>query len=52
MILNQKINEHSDKDIKIQYFKHNPVGKLYKKLGFINDGETKFHYQMIRKKQY
>ena len=51
-ILKDKIDEHSNKDIKIQYFKQNPVGNLYKKLGFINNGETKFHYQMIKKKQY
>ena len=35
----------------IQYFKQNPVGKLYEKLGFVSNGETEFHYQMIRPKQ-
>ena len=51
-ILMKKIEEHNDKDIKIQYFKKNPVGKLYKRFGFVENGETKFHYQMIKKKQY
>lgn len=49
-ILMKKIEEHTDKDIKIQYFKQNPVGRLYKRLGFINNGETRFHFQMIRKR--
>ena len=39
-----------NKDIKLQYFKCNPVGKLYSKLGFILDGEDEFHYKMIRKR--
>ena len=38
-----------NKDIKLQYFKCNPVGKLYKRLGFIPDGENDNHYKMIRK---
>ena len=37
------------KDIKLQYFKCNPVGDLYRRLGFIYDGENEFHYKMIRK---
>ena len=37
------------KDIKLQYFKCNPVGKLYKRLGFIPDGCNDNHYKMIRK---
>ena len=50
-ILKQKIKEHSDKDIKIQFFKQNPVKNLYKRLGFVLCGETKFHYQMIKTKK-
>ena len=42
---------HKNQDLHIQYFKQNPVGKLYEKLGFVPDGETKFHYQMIKPKQ-
>ena len=38
-----------NKDIKLQYFKCNPVGNLYKRLGFIPDGENENHYKMIRK---
>ena len=50
-ILKSIINEYSDKNIEIQYFKQNPVGNLYKKLGFEPNGETEFHYQMIKRKK-
>ena len=49
-ILKEKIDENKDKNIEIQYFKQNPVGKLYERLGFIPSGETEFHYQMIKLK--
>ena len=39
------INE-SKQNIKIQYFKQNPAGKLYERLGFKPNGETKTHFQM------
>ena len=42
---------HKEQDLHIQYFKQNPVGSLYKRLGFEPNGETKFHYQMIKDKQ-
>ena len=48
-ILQSKLKEYSDKNIEIQYFKQNPVGKLYKRLGFEPNGETEFHYQMIKR---
>ena len=48
-ILKDKLEEHKDKDIKIQFFKQNPVGTLYERLGFVTNGETEFHYQMIKK---
>ena len=50
-ILKDKIEENKDRNIEIQYFKQNPVGKLYKKLGFIPNGETEFHYKMIKPKR-
>ena len=50
-ILKHKIEEHKNQDVKIQFFKQNPVGELYKRLGFIPNGETQFHYQMIKPKQ-
>lgn len=50
-ILKSVINEYSDKNIEIQYFKQNPVVKLYEKLGFVPNGETEFHYQMIKWKR-
>ncbi len=49
-ILNHIIKKYSNRDIEIQYFKQNPVGRLYKKLGFEEVGETQYHYQMIRPK--
>lgn len=50
-ILKDKLEENKDRDIEIQYFKSNPVGKLYEKLGFLPIAETEFHYQMIKSKQ-
>ena len=50
-ILKHKLEEHKNQDIKIQFFKQNPVGALYKRLGFVPNGETQFHYQMIKPKQ-
>ena len=47
-ILKEKLDENKDRDIEIQYFKQNPVGSLYARLGFVPNGETKFHYQMKR----
>lgn len=50
-ILKDKLEEYKDRDIEIQYFKQNPVGKLYERLGFVLSGETEFHYQMTKPKQ-
>lgn len=47
-ILQNVITEHADKDIHLQYFKQNPVGRLYERLGFQRIGETSYHYQMKR----
>ena len=33
-----------------KYFKQNPVGKLYERLGFELCGETAYHFQMVRKR--
>ena len=49
-ILKDMLELHKDKNINIQYFKQNPVGNLYKRLGFEENGETDYHYQMIRRK--
>ena len=43
-ILKDKIEENKNRDIEIQFFKQNPVGKLYKQLGFVLNGEIEFHY--------
>ena len=50
-ILKDKLEENKDRNIEIQYFKQNPVGALYERLGFVPSGETQFHYQMIKQKQ-
>ena len=47
-ILKDIIDKYSDKNIHIQYFKINPVGNLYERLGFVMDGETETHYKMIK----
>lgn len=50
-VLKDIMKLHKEQDLYIQYFKQNPVGKLYERLGFIPNGETEFHYQMIKPKQ-
>ena len=50
-LLKDKLEENKNRDIEIQYFKQNPVGALYERLGFVPSGETQFHYQMIKPKQ-
>ncbi len=50
-ILKAKLEENKNRDIEIQYFKQNPVGKLYHRLGFTQNGETEYHYKMIKTKQ-
>ena len=49
-VLKDIMQLHKDQDLHIQYFKQNPVGKLYERLGFVPNGETEFHYQMIKSK--
>ena len=49
-ILKYKIEEFKNRNIEIQYFKQNPVGSLYTRLGFIPNGEKEFYYLMIKPK--
>lgn len=49
-ILKDILDKYINKNIRIQYFKQNPVGNLYKRLGFIKTGETDYHFQMIKYK--
>jgi len=49
-ILKDIINQNMERNIKLQYFKQNPVGKLYQRLGFALVGESKYHYQMEKQK--
>ena len=48
-VLKDIIKLHKGQDIHIQYFKDNPVEKLYERLGFVASGENKFHYMMVKK---
>ena len=50
-ILKDKLEENKDRDIEIQYFKQNPVGALYERLGFVPNGEKQFHYLMMKPRQ-
>ena len=50
-ILKDIIDQNKDKDIIIQYFKQNPVGKLYERLGFKPYKEKDYHYVMIKTKE-
>ena len=50
-VLKDIMDMHKNQDLHIQYFKQNPVGKLYKRLGFVPNGETEYHYQMIRQRE-
>ena len=50
-VLKDVMELHKDQDLHIQYFKQNPVGSLYERLGFEPNGETDFHYQMKKTKQ-
>ncbi len=49
-VLNDILDDNKDRNIRIQYFKQNRVGNLYKRLGFVSNGETNYHYQMIKYK--
>ncbi len=49
-ILKGILEKYSNTNIEIQYFKQNPVGILYERLGFEKSGETNFHYQMVKYK--
>ncbi len=50
-VLKDILELHKDKEIHIQYFKGNSVVSLYERLGFIPNGETETHYQMIKPKK-
>lgn len=50
-IMQQILENHKTQNIHLQYFKQNPVERLYKRLGFEKTDETEFHIKMILKKQ-
>lgn len=49
-ILKEILNKHKKEDIHLQYFKQNPVGELYERLGFEKEKEKAYHYKMIKRK--
>lgn len=49
-IVKDIIKQNIDRNIRLQYFKQNPVGNLYKRLGFVLVSESKYHYQMEKPK--
>ena len=50
-VLKDIMKLHEKEDLHLQVFKNNPAYKLYRKLGFVLDGETEFHYKMIKPKE-
>jgi ribosomal protein S18 acetylase RimI-like enzyme len=48
-ILQDLIDEHPTKNISLRVFKSNPAVRLYQRFGFEIVGETKSHFNMIRK---
>ena len=50
-ILKKLITENRDKDILLQYFKQNPVGKLYSRLGFEFLEEKPYHIKLILRRK-
>lgn len=49
-LLKEILKKYKDINIFLQYFKQNPVGNLYLKLGFKVYEETDYHYKMIKAK--
>jgi len=47
-VLEDIIAEYSDRTISLRYFKANPVGRLYERLGFRLIGETEVHCLMAK----
>ena len=47
--LTNLINSHPTQNISLRVFKQNPAQNLYKRLGFEIIGETKTHFNMLRK---
>lgn len=50
-VLKDIIKLHKKQTLHIQYFKQNPVGKLYERLGFVPDYEKNYHCVMIKLKE-
>ena len=47
-VLRNIIKKNHKRNIEIKYFKKNPVGHLYSRLGFVKYGETQYHYHVIK----
>ena len=48
-ILRDVLSENVGKEVRLQYFKQNPVGRLYERLGFKLAEETAYHYRMVKR---
>jgi ribosomal protein S18 acetylase RimI-like enzyme len=47
-VIRDIIKRNRNRNIDVKYFKKNPVGDLYRQLGFVPHGETKYHYHVIK----
>lgn len=47
-VLRDVVRRNNKRNIEVKYFKRNPIGDLYKKLGFVDHGETKYHYHAVK----
>lgn len=47
-VLRDIVRKNKDRNIEVKYFKNNPVGNLYERLGFVDHGESKYHYHVIK----
>ena len=50
-VLKDMMELHKNQDLHLQYFKQNPAGSLYERLGFQHNGETEYHYLMFKPKE-
>ena len=48
-ILKDILEKYKNNNILLQYFKQNPVGNLYLRLGFELYDETDYHYKMVKR---
>lgn len=47
-VLEDILRKFADRSVTLRYFRCNPAGRLYERLGFVRVGETPVHYMMER----